>query len=266
MSMLVRLIAVACAVTVTAILLDAGRALAQESGETAALRSELLSHSYLEAVTNCRFVTFSADESLQDGVDKLYLKMLRTQNQVQERPLTEGEQRRLAVWYKPQSGCTLLSATLMLAAEYFDEFGELPPDGLALYPELRTLEGLQALAALSDAAAVAQYCDAIDPITGRFYASFSAEQWQPAAMKLRLVSDPEELERIDPHYGVPINEYTFVPAAEEGGEPAIVPQYSGEYVKPIKAMYITVYGEKPGSILYDGLHWQGPNPVITGGV
>lgn len=212
------------------------------AGVSAADASAVTERCLLPAVKACGFVTFDSD--LEEATDFEKSMILRytseVGNEVPERQLTEAELRRLGVWRLPDGGSTFLHATISYVCGYEYKHNQLPASGAAFYPELGTPEGVADFKQLDDQTILDRYPEGIDPITGRFYGSFTAQEWTPGAMCVELVDDPAEVARLYPRLKLPI----------DSSDPDTA-------YKPVSRLwYVTVYGEAPGSVLYEGICWQ----------
>jgi hypothetical protein len=209
----------------------------------------LLGLSFGEAIGACEFVTFDSDLAKASGFQRIIVGQLKSSvgKEIPDRELSAGEKRRLGIWRKPNGRITWWQEIVGKAWHYRKAHGTLPQTGLDLFPELDSDAKLAELLRLSPEDVLSRYAAGIDPITGRFYSDLQAKSWAPAAMNMRVVDDPEQLKMLFPHQVLPVTEYLPGGGARD----------TGKY-KPIKsAWYITIYGESPGSVLYDTIVYMG---------
>lgn len=213
--------------------------------DSEAVVAAALASRYSDAISSCTFVTLDSAASEVHG----YTRMLNETaleylgEGMTEQQLTLADKRRLGLWKLPDGTASSWHVLFEAVRRYYHENGQLPVTGLDLYPDLRTEDGLAGLLALPAAEAVLKYREAIDPISGGIYSNLQAPNWEPAAMSIRVVDDPQEVERLFPHLKLPVTNYEFGKA----------PQDTGEYTQPSEAWYVTIYGEKPGSVLYENV-------------
>jgi hypothetical protein len=215
-------------------MLSNARALAEDS-----LRSQALALDFSTAIQQCEFSTFSGGGSnselltavLGDAIGK----------EIPSRSLTPGEERRLGIWKTPNGACGMLFDLVSYSTEYYGKHGTLPPTGMDFFPELSTDEGLRELLTMDPLKAVTLYRVGIDPITGHFYANLQSADWASAAVNLRMSDDPAVVERALPN--VRHRRMSW-------GGPGQQPRETGELDKPGKVWWVTIYGEAPGSVIY----------------
>jgi len=211
-----------------------GRAAAQDD-----LRVQALALDFSTAIQQCEFTTFSGGGSnselltavVGDAVGK----------QVPSRPLTPGEERRLGIWKTPNGACGMVFDLTSYSIEYYGKHGALPQTGLDFFPELSTDEGLRELLTMDPLKAVTLYRVGVDPITGHFYSNLQSADWAPEAANLRMSDDPAIVEQNFPNGRHPRMEW---------GGPGQQPRDTGEFDKPAKVWWVTIYGDAPGSVIY----------------
>jgi hypothetical protein len=203
------------------------------------IASSILDLNYKDAVNACVFKTFDSPETERTGFTAWWLNGMEgcIGEGIPERQLTPNEKLRLGLWKLPDGSATFWSAIVTAMYVYHDEFGELPETGVDLFTDLRSPEGYEALLTMSDAEVLNLYSDGIDPMTGRFYSSFSSKQWQPGTMNVTLVQDEKEIAENYPEL--------YIPSGSD--------EESKGIKRPDMVWHVIIYGEEEGSILLDDI-------------
>jgi hypothetical protein len=155
---------------------------------------------------------------------------------VPDQPDTEGERRLVSRWVLPDrtQGGGVNSLQLKLANHYL-QFGELPQTGADLFPELRTSIGQLIITSLGPLDSFKTYHAGVNPITGRFYNTFSAAEWTAGAALVEV----------------------WTPAqARASGYLAFEGELLGfEFAEtnnnPKLWLHLKIWGQRPGTVLYD---------------
>jgi len=204
---------------------------------------DALAYDYSAIVSTCEFSTFDTLSDELSGFDRTYL------SQMEKRvgscipslsELTDKDKNRLGVWYLPNESATFLAATIVRIGKYYRSYGDYPENGLELFPELTTQEGLAELATLSDEDVLSRYRDGIDTITGRFYKSFRSAEWEAGSMMVQVITDPEIINSRFPDVRMYID--STDPSAGKRSLTTIID--------------VIIYGEEPGSVVYEGAWMQ----------
>jgi hypothetical protein len=123
------------------------------------------------------------------------------------------------------------------------KYGRPPAGVIELHEELATPEGLAAFNALTAAEQYAKYGDAVNPITGKFYTTFSNPQWSPGGIYFEVIEQPEEV----------IAKYHEL---DKTGElPGRNPPWDDNELAGMRINIFTVFGEEPGTVLFRKASW-----------
>jgi hypothetical protein len=161
--------------------------------------------------------------------------------------LTEEDKARLGVWQVAPGRIILLDETIGQVCTHFLETNELPGSGVELFPELLGEAGFAAFTKMTKSEAVKKYGSAIDPITGKFYKSFSSSEWSSGSMDIEIVSDPAIIQEHCPDY-----------LMRYGGFVAPNGRYVEETTGPVELIVTaTVYGEVEGSEIFENTLYRG---------
>lgn len=191
------------------------------------------------AVETGSFVTFSSPAEQKTGLAGSFLRQMQSEvgAAIPERVLSTAEERAVGVWNLPGGGISLVFSTLNLVVEYNTFNGKLPANGMDLFPEIQSTAGRNALRQAEPDDIIDRFSAGISPITGRFYSSFTAEDWCCGAMCIRIIEDPAEIERLRPGMRMPIDPLT-----------------AGEDTRPVQRLvHVKIWGEQPGAVVYDGI-------------
>lgn len=148
-------------------------------------------------------------------------------HQLLTKELTTAEARLVGVIVIDEKRQSTLFDTVMRVTTYYGKNGEMPLNGVELFLG-SSVDNTEAnhFAHLEPLVQYRQACSAINPVTGRFFESFSNERWSPGGLFMELETDPEYLS----------NHWTgYVDA--NGGAPQI--------------WRVVVYGETEGRVLVD---------------
>lgn len=155
--------------------------------------------------------------------------------------LLEGDARKLiSVWSFPDGsgyGYNMLESQLIRHAKAYGGFPETPEELLTRL-DWDSQEGLQEFTQASETTKLQLMKTCVNPVTGRFFESYTSQQWRPYGVAVRLLA-PEE-------YGsVGMEPASFAsPAIEDGEVDYSSPEYQAEGV-----VEFTYFGAEPGAVL-----------------
>lgn len=141
-----------------------------------------------------------------------------------DQEFTQGELIRLGVWEDRglEHGGNIEHSLRTLShriGKFYTIAGRLPVDAMDVVAVLGNTEAVRG--------------DLYNPVTGDWYQSFTADEWDINAVNIEIHDDPAEARRIL------LNMY---PSLENDGV---------SDTKPARALRMVVYGEKPGSVIFD---------------
>lgn len=157
--------------------------------------------------------------------------------------LTDGERDLLGQRQMP-TGRPINLFMLLITLKMLDVKYGRPPAGVAeLHPELLDSEGLAEFKALTPAEQFEKYGDAVNPITGKFYTTFSDPEWSPGGIYFQVVEKHEDV----------VNTYHELYGKEELHDRN--PPWEDSQLEGVRINIITVFGEEPGTVLFKRYEW-----------
>ncbi len=155
-------------------------------------------------------------------------------NSIPARDLTEKELAALGVWELPGTGAKRHWRTVLDALyDYHKIHGDLPSSGRQLLEVLAEKGATLPPQGSSDADLAVWAFPAINKITGRLYDSFTSREWSPGGLQVKVITDELEIERTYP-------QLRLHDAQSDG------------LYRATQVWQVTMYGEAPGSKLFEG--------------
>jgi hypothetical protein len=211
------------------------------------IRTEVLALDYNNLMLANDFI--SLDEAKCATGEYEYLKTYAEVAEAREgcnivdRPISWREYGTLIGWRMPNGEVVITRRSLMLPLDKYIRLNNaVPRSGPDMYPELLTKEGYADFCALSPADQIVHYRCIVNPITGKYYDSFSNPQWVYGGVNVEIVDGADEIQRR-------FKEYAAMPV--------VVNVKTGATAPCNRLLVITFYGETPGSVI-----WQWVSPQV----
>lgn len=209
----------------------------QHQISTSPLVNELLEYDFSNGMSGLD-TYYLGGSQIPDGAGQTLLMMmeLKKQKACPDREFTDKENWALAVRKLPNSDYDSLSMFYASLMSYHVAYGGLPNNGVELFPELMEATSLDDFYSMTDIERYVKYRHGINPITGKFYSSFTEEAWTPGGVSVSIITDPDEIKQKYPHAVVPID-----PTKED--------LTKDDVTSVAEVWEITVYGEEEDTVL-----------------
>lgn len=200
----------------------------------------MLNRDFSSELERCEFITLSDIKDEKPGfADASNMMLKRISEYVPEREFSTKELHALGGW-QATTRTRFFTDTLEDVHEYYLAHGCLPGNGAELFDNLNTERGQHTWNNAKDRTLLELYYPGISPITGKFIASFTADEWSPGAWRIEIVSDPDRVDKLSKQKTV------LIP-------PTIMPdgKIIGEYLEsPVEQVWlVTIFGEQEGSLI-----------------
>jgi len=205
--------------------------------EAASARMAMSQMDFSSALAGYECTTFQDLNSNSQGPFDEYLKALQREyaKDFDQSQLTQKDLRYLGVWRFPSGRYANVFKTFSILKRLYENHGRLPQDGIEAMQELLPVSGPGSFFNCSIDEQINRCFAMLNPITGKFYETFEAQDWSPGAMSIKIVADPSSGDTNYSGYSVPVD-----PSGEKGHE----------FRSATEVWVITVYGENPGTILW----------------
>jgi hypothetical protein len=182
------------------------------------------------------FVTFSTEGLAASGTERTVLRTCENsaRNLGVVDDLSSAELGRLGIWVLPDGQRISILDLHSKIVNHYAVHCKLPSSGVDLFPELAALSARQ-IGMMDKDELFLKYAVGINPITGRFYSSFSPENRTPGGYAVEIVDDPMEVEA----------RYSHKRLFKDPLDP------DAGYVLPVSVWQITVFGENPDEVIFE---------------
>lgn len=215
----------------------------ESGGKGASGVDPMLHRDLSHALSKAQSLTFTSPAEDFNGVvwaDILRSKLTKAASKPGTASYTEKEKVAVGYWLTPDGLPVSLVGLSMLTGSYAARYGRAPRHAYDLFPELNTPQGRAEFNAMSDEEVLTKYCAMINPITGKLHSSLQCgSEWVAGGINVEWFGTPEQV--------AALGERGYYHAFPDGSD-------SGFETVPVlykNAVRIALYGERPGSVIFD---------------